>query len=118
MSQTYFAILFTSKLSLAAIFLRLFGPKPVLRYLIYVGICFAGAVSIIGLLGGAISCRPTGLEWLACVKTQFKFNFIASCLNIVCDVYFLVLPMIGIGMLQMQKGQKLAVSVVFCTGLL
>ena len=96
------------KLSLLLLYLRIFSPDKVTRYLIYFGIGFVFVAYTI----------LTFLNIFSDVQAVIDANKTLGVVNICSDFYILCVPIAAISKLQLSLKKKLGVMLVFMTGIL
>lgn len=117
--------MFFIKTSVLFLYRKIFGAKPQMRTLIYVGIGYlfiTNAVATI-LFGALCAPRPGELYLIRyskpeCVNNVDNLAIALAVENLVADVYLLVLPLPIIWKLQMSSKRKYALICVFMTGFL
>jgi large subunit ribosomal protein L36e len=125
----YGPVLFVIKLSLFLLYLRVFAPARWLRYLVYFGIIFNFLFYASNATIQSIYCTPyPGSTWNAFILSQLEhtnrcdqiitLSLVQSSVNIVSDVYMLILPIPAVWQLRLQTRQKMGVLSIFATGLL
>jgi hypothetical protein len=114
----YIVIIYFVKLSILALFWRLFNVDKASRILIYVGIAFSTIITI-PFLGVAISrnVRCTGpsaqFESVCHANITSATNAIYSALNVVSDFYLLFIPMRQLNSLHVSKRRKMGLIALF-----
>ncbi|KAI4180910.1 MAG: hypothetical protein L6R41_006944 [Letrouitia leprolyta] len=108
------------KLSILAMYLRLFPVKKVYRYTIFTLMFIITANGIAGVLTSGLSCRPLATRWNPklggeCINVTYYWRYI-SLANIISDVVMLILPLPIVWKLQVSLPQKLSLTVLFLTG--
>lgn len=110
-----------TKLSILLFYLRL-SPHTWFRILVYIlavtVVVYATVYDLISIFG----CRPLAASWdlrlissATCMDQLTKYMAL-SILNIIIDVFTLVLPIPIIARLQMPRRQKISVCAIFATG--
>ena len=108
----------SAKLAICFLFNRLFSPKKVVRYLIYVAIALCFLDYVVGLLVVIFICIPKVPQSLVCEdKRSVAYIYIGG-LNMILDVVLLALPLFTVAQLKMKMRRKVAVCSVFLVGLL
>ncbi|KAL8788544.1 MAG: hypothetical protein Q9213_001617 [Squamulea squamosa] len=121
LSIFYSPAIFLVKLSVYLLQLRIFGINRTVRYLIYFGIVFQAlyGISVIVVLGFDISrCIGMKATLSQFCRTLWKFIIVQAVLNVVTDIYILLLPIGVVWRLQMNRTRRIGVLAVFSTGLL
>ncbi len=108
--------MFFTKLSLLLLLYRIFSPDRVMKYLVVFGILFCFILYTSFLLLTFLLCQSSLVQ--SCESEWTLFVLTTSGLNILSDIYLLVIPLAAISRLQMPSRQKLGVSAIFLTGLL
>ena len=95
------------KMSLLLLYLRIFSPDKVTRYLIYVGIAFC------------ISAYMTIMfvTIFSNVVTLIAANKTLGIANFTCDVYTLIVPLTAVSKLQLSTKKKIGLMVIVMTGI-
>ena len=120
----YGPTIFFAKLSLLLLYLRIFSPNQLTRYLIYFGIAVNFLVYTATTVAFGYMCIPRPSQtWLegsttAMCKSSSIMNYIQGIFNVVSDFYILTLPIPVVWRLQMPQAKKVGVMVIFMTGLL
>ena len=109
------------KLSVLLLLYQLFGVNQTMRYLIYLGIGFQALF----YLAVTIFYSVTRAE---CVSIANSMNFVCShqwplaetqsVVNVLTDVYVLVLPLAKVMQLQFSSRRRTGIVAIFLTGLL
>ncbi|CAD6589426.1 MAG: hypothetical protein ASARMPRED_004042 [Alectoria sarmentosa] len=96
------------KLSLLLLYLRIFAPDKVTRYLIYVGmtLCFLAYTVLMFL------------NIFSDVETVIDTNKALGAVNLFSDIYILCVPTTAISKLQLSVRKKIGVMLVFMTGIM
>lgn len=95
-----------------------------LRYCAYAGAGFNTLFYTVGLTLSLIYTAPySGQTLQQSIRNPRQVHELAkslpaACINLVLDVYILVLPIAGVSKLQLPTSKKLGVIAVFLTGLL
>lgn len=115
------------KVSFFIYFYQIFGPKPVLRWSIWIGAIvttvFYSAVTItlfvLSSPGHGVSLAERFESFLD-EKTSPIVNTIIALgyFNVFSDLYILILPISGVMGLNLQPKRKIGVVLIFMTGLL
>lgn len=124
--MTYGPTVFFAKASIFLLYLRIFSPDRVTKYLIYFGIIitflyyFATALLIISWIPKDINNETSWLITLG-NSAQFRKNIIngvhQGIFNVVSDLYVLILPIPAVWKLQLPWRKKIGICIVFATGL-
>ena len=117
-------LLWIIKLSLFLMLLDLFGVKKWLRVAVWVGIVVTGLFYLSMTVALLVLCAPrkqTQLAYLMILSTPKCLNNLALILpvgfmNVVSDVYLLLLPLSVLWGLQLPTMKKIGVSAIFLTG--
>lgn len=96
------------KLSLLLLYLRIFSPDKVTRYLIYAGMtfCIGAYVTIM-----FVTIFTNVISLIAANKTLGVVNFTS-------DVYILFVPLTAVAKLQLSTKRKIGFILVFMTGVM
>ncbi|KAF2676574.1 hypothetical protein K458DRAFT_437229 [Lentithecium fluviatile CBS 122367] len=118
---------FFVKLSLFLLYLRLFKPNALTRWLVYIGIAACGIMYSVSIILNTVLVVPSkneGDSTLAWTTKAQKFAGPSLSLAIaqgafgsVSDIYLLVVPVQSVFNLHMPTSRKLGVSAIFMTGL-
>ena len=112
------------KLGFFLLYVQLFRPMKWLRYSAYTGAGVNVLYYTLNLVLAFIYTLPRRGETLQQSSQnprqlgELYKSLPASCINLVLDVYILILPIAGVSKLQLPLKKKLAVIAVFLTGLL
>ena len=115
------------KLPLFLLLLEVFGRLRWMRFWAWGGVIFTGLFSLGALSTEAQVCAPSYItddsqEWLTivssvgCLQNQSPSYQMAT-INLLLDIYILILPLPAIWSLHLQMKKKVAVSAIFMTGL-
>jgi len=94
------------KLSLLLLYLRIFGPDKVTRYLIYFGITFCSVAYTIVMF----------LSIFASVQGAINGSKTVGAINLSSDIYILCVPIMAASKLQMSRKRRIGLFLVFLTG--
>lgn len=118
-------ILYFLKLTLLLLYLQLFGPMRWLRISAYIGILLLTLFYVtFTIVMFVLSTPGIGQTWVTHAfsaqeaYTQYHISVPLAAVGFVFDVFLLILPLIAIARLQMPTKRKLAVSIIFLSGLL
>ena len=115
------------KLSFLIYFLHIFGPKPVLRWNIFIGAFITIAFYVAATIALFILSTPRPGVTFAEQFTSFlsrktspvlNTTFAVGYFNILSDLYILILPISGVMGLNLKPKRKFGVVLIFLTGLL
>ena len=116
--------MFFAKSSLLLLYRRIFGLKRALSYAVYGALAFTFCLYWVGIPIIAYYCAPDpGKEWsiismgLKC-KKSVPLGVVQGSLNIVLDLFIIILPVPVVLGLQMSLRKRIAVLAVFLTGIL
>ena len=113
-----------AKLSLLVLYLQIFQPKAVMRYLIYSGMALAVSFYTATTIAyGVLTIPRPGQSLIQAILSSntardIPLGVTQGCFNIATDFYILCVPIIGVWLLQFPTRKKIAVSAIFFTGLL
>lgn len=96
------------KMSLLLLYLRIFSPDKVTRYLIYAGMIFCIGAYITLMF---ITIFSNVITLIAANKTLGVVNFTS-------DVYILCVPLQAVSKLQLSTKKKIGFMVIFMTGIM
>jgi hypothetical protein len=114
-----------AKVSICCFYLRIL-PHQAIRIVVYCTMVFVAAYSFAGLLVIIFPCNPIAAAWdpvlaaspdTKCINRPADY-FAQAGLNIVTDLFILILPMYNIWNLQLPIRQKITVSSIFAIGIL
>ena len=115
------------KLPLFLLLLEVFGRLRWMRFWAWGGVLFTGLFSLGALSVEVQACASPASsysvdDWLAvlnsvaCLQNQSP-SFQMAAINLVTDIFILVLPLPAVWSLRLQLRKKVAVSAIFMTGL-
>lgn len=116
-------MIFFAKLSLFMLYYRLFKPQKLIRYAIIFGATFSFLFYFSNMIVNAILCSPkVGHPWnvavgVKCARTGV-FAVILGIINLILDMFLLILPILVILPLQLSVKKKIGISAIFMAGLL
>jgi hypothetical protein len=119
----YGPTIFCAKLSLFLLYLQLFSPCRVTRYMIYFGIAvnFALYSATTAYFGYICTPRPAQ-SWLitvvSCSSKIYLTTDVQAVFNVVSDFYLLLLPIPVVWKLPLPTKKKIGVCGIFATGFL
>jgi hypothetical protein len=124
---TYGPCIWFIKLSLFVFFLELFGRLRWLRYMAVTGMIVTGLFYWATLIVFAAMCAPMGsgpqsqmsyLQALASAKCEDSrpLTVVTGVVNVVSDLYLILLPLPAVWSLNLPLRKKLGVSMIFLTG--
>ena len=120
----YSPTIMLAKLSLLILYLQVFRPKAVMRYLIYFGMAITVSFYTATTIAfGVLTIPRPGQNLIQAILSSntaqdIPLSVVQACFNVVTDFYILVLPIIGVWLLQFPTRKKIAVSAIFFTGIL
>ena len=115
------------KLSFLIYFLQIFGPKPGLRWSIFIGAFIITTLYISGIITFFVLSTPRPGVTFAEQYMMFASRQTSPVLNttiaigyfnVLSDLYVLVLPISGVMGLNLPRKRKFGVVLIFMTGLL
>jgi hypothetical protein len=120
----YIAALTMFKVSLLCFILRIF-PARALKIGTYIGIGVSIAYGVAFLFATIFQCSPVTLAWNVwdgehpgtCEDIKIQ-GWMCAALNIVIDIYILVLPLREVSKLKMSVAKKLMLLFMFSLGIL
>ena len=113
-----------AKLSLFLLYIQLFRPTDWLRYSAYAGAVVNVLFYTLALVLALIYSVPhPGQTLRQAFQSPRQAHNVAkslptACINLILDVYILLLPIAGVSKLQLPIRKKIGVIAVFLTGLL
>ncbi|KAL8863087.1 MAG: hypothetical protein Q9178_000461 [Gyalolechia marmorata] len=116
---TYVPAVTFPKLSILALYLRIFTTKPY-RYATYATAVFLGLIWLASFILAFAECTPFQYSWDKsiqghCINYFITFRLIGG-LNLLSDVAILILPLPVIWGLQTSANQKIGLTITFLTG--
>ncbi|KAL8908906.1 MAG: hypothetical protein Q9171_005249 [Xanthocarpia ochracea] len=116
---TYIPSVTFPKLSILALYLRIFTTKPY-RYATYAIAVFLGLIWLASFILAFAECTPFQYSWDKsiqghCINYFITFRLIGG-LNVLNDVAILILPLPVIWGLQTSTNQKIGLTITFLTG--
>lgn len=120
MQFTYVPSVTFPKLSILALYLRIFTTKTY-RYITYAIAVFLGLVFLTSIVLAFRECKPFAYSWDKtipnghCINLLIPFRLIGG-LNLLSDVAILILPFPIIWRLQTSLYQKIGLTITFLTG--
>ena len=116
--------MYFAKAPILALYIRLFGVKPWVRYTCYITLAatllqFLAMATLVGA-----SCTPVAKEGLksdktaACIATIFKSGIWNGLTSMVTDIIALVIPIPIVMKLQLPLHKRIGLGFVFLTGVL
>ena len=109
--------------SIVILFVRIFSVSDRIRWACYGLLAFIAAWTLYVIISALAICRPLALNWDKTIQGgtcgNITVNYIVVCATgIVLDLAIFIFPLPIIWGLNMPNGQKVALTVVFMTGLL
>ena len=117
----YPIVIFCVKLSISLLYLRLFGLQKAFRYSVYGGtmFCFLFYTAYMGTqIGSAILCDNTESTRHSLCRNGQVLTIISGVVNVVTDLYLLVLPIPPLTQLKLRRRRKLGLLLIFMAGLM
>lgn len=120
----YFIEVALVKISILFFYLRIF-PGTTFRKVVYGTLIFTGLTSTVFVLATIFQCSPINYQWKQwdgehegkCIDNN-ALAFSNGGINIVLDVWVLILPLLQILRLNLHWKKKLGVTLMFCVGAL
>lgn len=110
---------FMGKITLLALYLKIFGHMTKVRWSIYAVSVFALTILVMTPLDatkcGNIPGQGWGLQNPACSET-FLYGIVQGVVSLVIDLYILILPIPIIARLNMERKKRIGVLIIFLTG--
>lgn len=113
------------KLTILALYHRIFQPSPWAYRSIRIGICFVTIFYLITVGVLLVSCVPRGGQtWLtraasgSCPTTQVRIALSQGVFGLLSDLYVLAIPIWQVSRLSLKGKRKAGIMIVFTTGLL
>ncbi|KAH8788391.1 hypothetical protein F5883DRAFT_531921 [Diaporthe sp. PMI_573] len=117
----YIILSLSIKLTFFFYYRRIFSPRTKKRFLIDAGIIFSTLFSIGLFFGGIFNCNPIGKIWNPRLPgrclTVGPLAFLTGALNVVTDIYILILPIPFLWSLNMQYSRKIRIYAIFAIGI-
>ena len=125
--ETFFGpSMFFIKVTLFLFYMEIFSRLRWLRYLGWLGIVFTGMCSVASMVGFLVICTPrTGqgqLDYMAvvfspqCGRSPLVLT-LQAVVNLVSDLYLLILPLPAIWNLHLPTRKKLGIAAIISTGI-
>ena len=124
----YAASAFFVKLSLFLLYLQLFKPHKVTRWLVYGGISICGLFYSVSIIINCVIIMPTRDQpdtttgWRTRMTETYDFNkktlIAQATFGTLSDIYLLMIPLRSIFQLQLPMNRKFGVSAVFLIGVM
>lgn len=103
-------------------YFRIFGSKRSFRISVFVTIAIVWAWSVSVILETFLLCRPLAYNWDTTIPgicgNRNATYVVAGTLNLVTDLLVMAFPVPHIWKFQLSLAKKVAVSSIFCLGLL
>lgn len=117
----YIVLSLSIKMSFFFYYRRIFSPRTKKRWLIDGGIIFSTLFSIGLLFGGIFNCDPIAKIWNprlpgSCL-TVGPLAFLTGALNVITDIYILILPIPFLWSLNMHYSRKVRIYAIFALGI-
>lgn len=116
------------KLSLFLLYLRLFKPNRITRWLIYGGIVVCGLFYSASIISNCVLCMPHPgqpndlptweLRAGDCNIPSIRLALVQGVFGTLSDIYLLVVPIRSVFQLHLPTSRKLGVSAIFMTGIM
>ena len=121
-AQSYLAVVSNtlSRLSIAALYLRLF-PKGLAKTISWVMVFYFIAFVLAQMITGPLECTPLSFLWdpemegAQCINLFLYFE-LSGILNIVGDVALMIIPVPIIWKLQTSTSRKAGIAIAFLSG--
>lgn len=114
------------KLALFVLYLEVFGLLRWLRYLVFIGAFVTGIFYITVGVSFIVFCIPTdghsrfsyvsALEAPRCTRPTGPLGIALAVVNVVSDLYLILIPLPAVWSLQLPLRRKLGISAMFLTG--
>ncbi|KAF3188910.1 hypothetical protein TWF225_003282 [Orbilia oligospora] len=120
----YYAILGTTRFSVLASYIRLFGSIPIFRKIVIISMVVNGCMTISFIVAFILSCRPLYYAWdpyvhptdySKCID-EIRFIVASSIMNIVMDFWVCFLPIQPLWRLALPLGQKIITAILLSLG--
>ncbi|KAF3276133.1 hypothetical protein TWF970_006418 [Orbilia oligospora] len=120
----YYAILGTTRFSVLASYIRLFGSIPIFRAIVIISMVVNGCMTISFIVAFILSCRPLYYAWdpyvhptdySKCID-EIRFIVASSIMNIVMDFWVCFLPIQPLWRLALPLGQKIITAILLSLG--
>lgn len=118
----YKIVLTLSKFSICRTYYRIFAISALFRRVLHLT---QGIIISIGLaftIGTVLQCKPIAASWGTTIEdrsciAQKPWWMSFSIINILLDIWLLILPMPSTPKLQMIQLEKIGIYLIYCTGL-
>ncbi|VUC24495.1 unnamed protein product [Clonostachys rosea] len=123
--ELYMATSMFVKLTILALYLRLFQPVPHINWMIRIGIVVMILFYTSCMIATLALCLPRASDgggWLSapqrarCDTPQINIGKLQSVFNAVSDIYVLLIPLLSVPGLRLSPRRKLGVIAIFFTG--
>ncbi|KAF3311957.1 hypothetical protein TWF173_007629 [Orbilia oligospora] len=124
LTVVYYAILGTTRFSVLASYIRLFGSIPIFRAIVIISMVVNGCMTISFIVAFILSCRPLYYAWdpyvhptdySKCID-EIRFIVASSIMNIVMDFWVCFLPIQPLWRLALPLGQKIITAILLSLG--
>ncbi|KAL4748732.1 hypothetical protein BDW72DRAFT_205343 [Aspergillus terricola var. indicus] len=110
------------KLCLLSLYLQIFHSEIIFRILAYIVAALSAMLAVSGILLGIVFCEPFAYNWDRTIEGGHcgdtpKLQLSTAIVNMILDLFIVVLPMPVLWGLQMVKKRKIMLSGVFSLGL-
>ncbi|KAI1742989.1 hypothetical protein F4680DRAFT_389695 [Xylaria scruposa] len=113
------------KISLFALYLRLFNPSKIANFLIWLGLSFVSAFYLVSSIVTLVFCVPhagdggwgSPKSFQRCALPQTYTVVAAGVVGTVVDFYILCIPLRMVSKLMLSFRKKIAIASIFLTGL-
>ena len=115
---------FFSKISILLLLFRVFSQNRIFRYATYLGMIWAGLIAVATVMLDLVYCMPRMGESFDSVAERSRCNLIERSIVVrgafivALDFYIFVLPLPLLWRLQLAVKKKVAITIVFMTGLM
>ena len=103
-------------------YFRIFGTKQSFRISVFIVMAIVWAWSVSVILETFLLCRPLAYNWDTTIRgtcgNRNATYVVAGTMNLITDLLVMALPVPHIWKLQLNVAKKVALSSVFCLGLL
>lgn len=118
----YLLLVLVVKLSCLLFYQRIFSPSRKMRWLILAGMCLIGGTHTGLFFSALFECIPVQKSWRPelqghCLPPK-GLPYASGAINVVSDIYVLVIPIPCIWELHMQFHRKLRLMIIFGLGVL
>jgi len=114
--------IYLGKISLLALYHRIFGHILMVRYTIYCAAVIGFIILAMSSMQDILCSPPTSAGWKSahephCNRT-WKYSIVQGLLSVMLDLYILIMPIPIISRLNLALKRKIGIMLIFLTGIL